>query len=887
MRLLPAIAFLCVVGYVFADIVEIIEEGSGEEEIITKESDFDDELLPNIQQSIPLVVTSAENLTDSSPITTTVAPSSTPQTGEECLPKLDLVFLLDTSGSLEQIYQEHVRWAVSLVDSLQIEPDAVQVAAVQYAGFPLTEFALGTYPTVEDIRAHLQQINFQSGVTRTGYALRKAEAELFREERGARKDALKVIILFTDGLSIDDPLKPAAQLREIKGVKIYVVSVGTDGFESEMSRIAGNKENVFGPNDLPRLRSAVLNDAERARACSQIGPSWLRRNKVTNKPTGSPAAAKILKEGILPPLDFLNLVEDDSDDSEDISNEKDLASATKPSVDFDVDVKTSVLMTDDEKQSNGHGETVAPEVPVDGSADAAVVSNVESTLTPTAATEAVKIEATINSIDVAEHLSQNDESTTPTVLEITETEAIKIDESDNEALEKAIKEEAPVARAFAAPSFNQIVPESDEQHNDVFDLNEEERKSFSMTTPSTTTTSERPRTRETTTTRRADTVETTSTSTLAPSVSTSSVKTTKRIFTTRAKPTTTTPSTTTASASTPLRRIRTTVARKALSTVAASPTTTTTQRPRTTRRPTTTQSPSTTPVSPSFTTPRRRPTTRFPPRLTPNASGQCPMDVLFVVDSSGSVQKIYDEQKEYLMDIFSKAQIGDQHRVSLLQFAGSNVQKTEWSFDAIKESAKLMRALRQVRLITGTTYIGAALDSALQVLEKRRHNVPVIVVLISDGSDVRDLLYLSPLAAHSVNVKRVDDSIDRCPCCSQSVLYDLCSKPVFQDLEVIFRFHSTKKCTRPCPMVESMLTGESVPVTKVALPDTRDDEDTLSFKEHSKHILFCGTQVLQTRYYNDKPVDSVVLRAAYSTFKGQLVRSISRSISVSPMICPN
>uniref|UniRef100_A0A7E4V2E3 Cation-transporting ATPase n=1 Tax=Panagrellus redivivus TaxID=6233 RepID=A0A7E4V2E3_PANRE len=73
---------------------------------------------------------------------------------------------------------------------------------------------------------------------------------------------------------------------------------------------------------------------------------------------------------------------------------------------------------------------------------------------------------------------------------------------------------------------------------------------------------------------------------------------------------------------------------------------------------------------------------------------------------------------------------------------------------------------------------------------------------------------------------------------------------------------------------ESMLTGESVPVTKVALPDTRDDDDTLSFKEHSKHILFCGTQVLQTRYYSGKPVVSVVLRTAYSTLKGQLVRSI-------------
>lgn len=183
------------------------------------------------------------------------------------MPKVDLVFLLDTSGSIEKIYQEHVRWAVALVDSLPIEEDMVRVAAVQYAGFPLTEFALGTYPSAKDIRQHLKQIYFQTGVTRTGYALRKAEAELFRTDRGARllffdlkilckitilikkcfrNDAKKVIVLFTDGLSIDDPLKPAQQLRNLKDVTIYVVSVGSNGFKQEMNRIAGEKNNVFG-----------------------------------------------------------------------------------------------------------------------------------------------------------------------------------------------------------------------------------------------------------------------------------------------------------------------------------------------------------------------------------------------------------------------------------------------------------------------------------------------------------------------------------------------------------------------------------------------------------------------------------------------------------------
>ena len=65
-------------------------------------------------------------------------------------------------------------------------------------------------------------------------------------------------------------------------------------------------------------------------------------------------------------------------------------------------------------------------------------------------------------------------------------------------------------------------------------------------------------------------------------------------------------------------------------------------------------------------------------------------------------------------------------------------------------------------------------------------------------------------------------------------------------------------CIMPCDAVllagtcivnESMLTGESVPVMKSALPhaDSADDEEDYDPERHKRHTLFSGTDVIQTR----------------------------------------
>nr|XP_033785925.1 collagen alpha-6(VI) chain isoform X2 [Geotrypetes seraphini]XP_033785926.1 collagen alpha-6(VI) chain isoform X2 [Geotrypetes seraphini] len=169
----------------------------------------------------------------------------------------DIVFLVDSSSSTEEQDFELVKsFLYTVVASLNIGRDAVQVGVAQFSTKSSQKFLLNQYSRKNEILEEIEKLTYNEGDTYAGSALDFVRTTYFTELAGSRakKNVLQVVIFITDGKSEDEVEEPARQLKAM-GISVYTIGIGFYSID-ELHKIASKpiEKFVFTLEDFSDLK---------------------------------------------------------------------------------------------------------------------------------------------------------------------------------------------------------------------------------------------------------------------------------------------------------------------------------------------------------------------------------------------------------------------------------------------------------------------------------------------------------------------------------------------------------------------------------------------------------------------------------------------------------
>uniref|UniRef100_A0A8C9C8V8 Integrin subunit alpha M n=1 Tax=Phocoena sinus TaxID=42100 RepID=A0A8C9C8V8_PHOSS len=190
-------------------------------------------------------------------------PSRLPEALRGCPQKeSDIAFLIDGSGSINPTDFQRMKNFVSTVMS-QFQKSKTLFSLMQYSEEFQTHFTFNDFKRNPSPESLVRPITQLLGRTHTATAIRKVVRELFHSRNGARENALKMLVVITDGEKFGDPLdyKDVIPEADRKGVIRYVIGVGDAFFSDkslkELDTIASKPrgDHVFQVNNFEALKT--------------------------------------------------------------------------------------------------------------------------------------------------------------------------------------------------------------------------------------------------------------------------------------------------------------------------------------------------------------------------------------------------------------------------------------------------------------------------------------------------------------------------------------------------------------------------------------------------------------------------------------------------------
>ncbi|VDM25595.1 unnamed protein product [Toxocara canis] len=169
---------------------------------------------------------------------------------------LDLVFILDSSGSLKNRFQDEIDVIRRIVKHVTVGETATRVMLIQFSGVQHLEFNFNKFTNRDDILSALDVLRHVSGITRVGGAFEFALNKLNPENGMRPSNVPKIVYLLSDGRTHDFP-KDAEMAdlmrRQIPNVDIWAYGTGEYVAMSELVNITRDPRKIVTNQNLDDL----------------------------------------------------------------------------------------------------------------------------------------------------------------------------------------------------------------------------------------------------------------------------------------------------------------------------------------------------------------------------------------------------------------------------------------------------------------------------------------------------------------------------------------------------------------------------------------------------------------------------------------------------------
>ncbi|GMT29255.1 hypothetical protein PFISCL1PPCAC_20552, partial [Pristionchus fissidentatus] len=163
--------------------------------------------------------------------------------GSNCSRGIDVMIVLDTSGSVFHFFEEQRMLAEDLVRRLG-DPRGLRIGLIRFSALPIVAIPLDAPLNKEEVLERVHLTSFTGGATRISLAMNLAMDELRRVNRSGLQ---QYVVLLSDGHG-QETWREASRVGErvaASNVKAYAASTSIDSNVDELALYVGARERIY------------------------------------------------------------------------------------------------------------------------------------------------------------------------------------------------------------------------------------------------------------------------------------------------------------------------------------------------------------------------------------------------------------------------------------------------------------------------------------------------------------------------------------------------------------------------------------------------------------------------------------------------------------------